>query len=250
MQQSVLALALCAKNPVTFRPELSGRKESETMDIPNDRETIDLIHRACERDAEAWNLLVLRHTTWLQALARQLLDGRLRARFDPEDIVQETFTDAFLKLEEFFKQPTSFRAWLRQRLKDRVHRIHRDHLDTERRSVRREAGLGRRLDGEISGDLVAYLQDSMTSPSGRAMRVEDGQVLEEAFHELSETDREILALYFIERRAHSEIEAILHLRPNTVTKRLSRATQHFAELLRRSHREWCDAFETTAQRRV
>jgi RNA polymerase sigma-70 factor (ECF subfamily) len=218
------------------------------MDILDGRETAELIRRARERDEEAWNLLVLGHSERLRGLARHLLDHRLRARFDPEDIVQDTFTEAFLTLEAFFEGPMPFAAWLRQRLKDRVRRIHRDHLVTNRRSVRREAVLWRRRDREVGEGLVALLPDSATSPSGRAMRVEDGEVLKAAFPDLNDTDREILTLFFIERRSHHEIETILRLRPNTVTQRLCRATSHLTAVLRRAHPEWCHAFETTAQR--
>jgi DNA-directed RNA polymerase specialized sigma24 family protein len=143
------------------------------MRNPHDVETTALLRRALDRDEEAWSLLVLHHGGRLRALARHLLDHRLQVRFDPEDVVQETFTDAFLMLDEFFEQPLPFPAWLGQRLKDRVHRLHRDHLTTERRSVRREARLARGCDRGLGANPIAFMPDSGTSPSGRAMRVED-----------------------------------------------------------------------------
>jgi RNA polymerase sigma factor (sigma-70 family) len=173
----------------------------------------------------------------------------LQARFDPEDIVQETFADAFQMLQTFFEQPLPFHAWLDQRLRDRIRRLHRDHLGTRCRSVRREAHVFRRAESSFF-NVVANLPDTGTSPSGRAIRAEDGDILRTAFPVLSDCDCEILEMFFIEGRDHREIEAILDLKPNTVTQRLCRATAHLTTHLRRAHPEWCHAFETAAQRGI
>src|SRR4051794_14984340 len=64
------------------------RRESVTMGTLDVSETRDLVRRAIGRDDQAWNLLLIQHGEWLRGQARQLLDPRLKARFDPEDIVQ------------------------------------------------------------------------------------------------------------------------------------------------------------------
>jgi RNA polymerase sigma-70 factor (subfamily 1) len=219
------------------------------MSTPDDWESLDLIRRACGHDEEAWNLLVLRHTGWLRRLARRLLDPRLRARFDPEDIVQETFANAFANLDRILVKRIPFAAWLGRRVRDQVNRNHRDHLRTKCRSVGRESVSPRCYDAEVGAGLVALMADPGTSPSGRSMRLENGQVLQAAFPDLSEADREILTLFFIERRPPLEIQSVLHVTANTAAQRLHRATKHLRSLLQRSHREWCDALETSSERR-
>jgi RNA polymerase sigma-70 factor (subfamily 1) len=219
------------------------------MDVVDCQETVALLRRALHRDDEAWSLLVIQHGERLRGLARFLLDRRLKARFDPEDMVQETFADAFQLLQTFFEQPLPFHAWLDQRLRDRIHRLHRDHRGAECRSVRREAHAFCGSESSAPA-LVACLPDPGTSPSGRAMRAENGDVLRQAFPALSPLDCEILGMFFIEGRGHHEIETILDLKPNTVNQRLCRATAHLTTLLRRAHPEWCHAFEIAAQRGI
>ena len=67
------------------------------------------------------------------------MDRRLAARIDPSDVVQETLAAADQRLDEYVRdRPLPFYLWLRRLAWDRLADLHRYHLRTRKRSVRRE----------------------------------------------------------------------------------------------------------------
>jgi RNA polymerase sigma-70 factor (subfamily 1) len=221
------------------------------MASPNDPGRLDLLLRARARDGEAWDEIVREHSARLKRLAELRLDSRLAGRFDPEDLVQEALTDAFRSLETYFRDQefVSFSYWLRQHLLDRVRRVHRDHLNTAKRSVTRERACRLQPD-ESRTDPIAGITDPGTSPSHGLTRSETCRMVHEALGRLSEIDREVLILFFFEDYSHREIGFILALEPDVVKARQHRASCHLASLLRRTHADWChDAYPRTRTER-
>jgi len=68
----------------------------------------DLVHKAIAGESFAWNQLYEKHYPWLYSLALK----RCRSIGVAQDVVQETFVSAFLKLHQL-KDPMAFPAWLK-----------------------------------------------------------------------------------------------------------------------------------------
>lgn len=70
------------------------------------------------------------------------LDPRLAGRFDPSDVLQDTYLDAHDKLPEYLRDPrVPFFLWLRFLTGHHVGRLHSDHLGRQIRDAGREVSL-------------------------------------------------------------------------------------------------------------
>ncbi len=214
------------------------------MALLDDPETLALVKRASGGDHDAWSALVRQVESRLYRVAQLRLDRRLAARLGPEDLVQDVLVDVLRSLESFLdeRNPLSFSAWIRQRLVDLIHRVHRDHLLTQKRNAGRERAVWPGPSEPQPYWLTAFI-DSASSPSHCLTRDEAQRVVAEGIRNLSEIDREILGLFFFEGYSHADIGLILDLKPDAVTARQHRAVKHLGSLLRRNHADWChDAF--------
>lgn len=132
---------------------------------------------------------------YLRLLARVHLDDRLRAKVDPSDIVQQTFTKAVAGIEQLRSQESAIvAAWLRQILANTLADAQRD-LHREKRDIHREQSLQAAMD-ESSAGLAHCLAAEQTSPSGQAVRAEELLQLAKALDDLPEPQRTIVALKY------------------------------------------------------
>ena len=130
---------------------------------------------------------------YLEVLARVHLDPRLRGKFDPADLVQQTLLRACVALPEVRgRSPEALAAWLRKilarTLADTVKHYHRD-----RRDVNLERSLEADLERSSSG-LAGWLAADQTSPSLAAQRSEELLRLADALADLPEPMREVVIL--------------------------------------------------------
>src|SRR5262249_62071958 len=87
-----------------------------------------LLSQARAGDPAARDELFARHRAYLQRLVELRLDGRLRARLDPSDVVQEAQLEANRRLDGYLGQPAlPFRLWLRRITYDRLVTLPRHH---------------------------------------------------------------------------------------------------------------------------
>jgi RNA polymerase sigma-70 factor (ECF subfamily) len=101
------------------------------------------------------------------------MDPRLRSRFDPSDVVQDTLTEASQRLAGYLHNPpSSFYPWLRRLAADRLARLSRDHIHRQKRSVTREVSWPVPLPDESIVELAERFADEGTTPSGRLAREE------------------------------------------------------------------------------
>jgi RNA polymerase sigma-70 factor (ECF subfamily) len=196
-----------------------------------------LIARARAGDCAALGSLLDRHRGTLQRLARQGLDPALGRRLDASDLVQQTFLEAFQSFARFRGAgEAELAAWLLRILECNLASVTRDHLFRHKRAARREASLDEsRADGLRWRDRLAAEQ---TSPSLRAVRLEQAALFLAALEQLPADQRAAVRLRHIEGLPLVEIAA-----------RLGRSCEAAAGLLKRGlqalRQRLCDPKEAT-----
>ncbi|MBL8877711.1 MAG: sigma-70 family RNA polymerase sigma factor [Phycisphaerales bacterium] len=158
---------------------------------------------------------------------------RFRAEFDVDDILQVTFTEAFLRIREF--EPAhdgAFHAWLRHiaenNLRDAI-----KHLERDKRPP-----AGRRLTEPVGEDsyapLVERLAITTTTASRALVRSELISCVDEALSRLPEDYETALRLYEIEGFSGEEVAERMNRSHGAVRMLLSRARECLADLLRKT----------------
>jgi RNA polymerase sigma-70 factor (ECF subfamily) len=199
---------------------------------PAEPDTEQLLTGVARGDADAREQLLARHRARLRALVALRLDRRLGARVDPSDVVQEALADAARKLAAYVRQrPLPFYPWLRQLALERLLQIHRRHLYTAKRSVRREEPAYWPLPDDSARELADRLAGRGSSPSARLQRDELRGRVQTALARLGERDREVLVLRYLEHLSTREIAAVLGLAEAGVKTRQLRALQRLRDLL-------------------
>jgi RNA polymerase sigma-70 factor (ECF subfamily) len=197
-----------------------------------DVDTDELLNRAGGGDRLAREELWTRHRERLRQMVAVRLDRRLAARVDPSDVVQEAILEADQMLSEYLRErPLPFYPWLRRLAWKRLMKVYEKHLDAQNRSVKREAYRIPLLADESALSLGARFLASGTSPSNRAARREISQRVQAALAQMSDSDREVLLLRFVEQLSAGETAAVLDISEAAVRTRQSRALARLTRLL-------------------
>jgi RNA polymerase sigma-70 factor, ECF subfamily len=174
---------------------------------PSDRE---LLQCARQGDPAAFRTLVRRHDRYLYRVARSVLADDHEA----EDVVQQTYLQAFTKLQAF-RGAASLRTWLtRITLNEAIRRRH-----TRRSTV------------SLSAVEAARERDQSPDPERTAARSQIRQILEAAIDNLPAAFRTVLVLRDVEEASVEETARVLGIKPETVRTRLHRARSMLRERL-------------------
>lgn len=132
---------------------------------------------------------------------------------EAEDVLQESFVDAFSKLKDF-RQETTFGLWLKQIVVNRsINMLRKRRLELVY------------MDGE---QLENIADDEGYDDSNMQYQVE---VVKKAIQELPEGYRLVLTLYLLEGYDHEEIGQILKINENTSRTQFLRAKRKLSEIL-------------------
>ena len=206
------------------------------MAMGEDSRTDLLLSRIGQGDAAAGPTLFAAHRRRLRQMIAVRLDPRLSARLDPSDVLQDVFAEASQRLADYARQrPIPFYPWLRQIAWQRLVKLHERHVYAEKRSVGRE--VWRALNDASAEHLADRLIDSATSPSGRLARKEALDRLARELARLSERDREVLILRYLEQLNVAEVAAVLGITESAVKLRHLRALDRLRRLLADDSRE-------------
>ena len=138
-------------------------------------------------------------------------------RSDAEDVVQEAFVKAFMKLDTF-QRSSGFYTWL--------YRIAFNMAISRKR--RRRVHLSVEQSREVSGNEPLSTMESATE---KLERHEDAERLHEALTQLSDEHRAIIDLREMQGCDYETIGDTLNLPVGTVRSRLHRARAHLREIL-------------------
>jgi RNA polymerase sigma-70 factor (ECF subfamily) len=200
--------------------------------LPDDPETEAQLHAAARGSERALEWLLERHRGRLRQMIAVRLDDRLCARLDPSDVVQETLLDASRKLEEYLRErPLPFYPWLHRLASERLAQAHRHHLGALRREAGREQPGGIPWTEGSGLRLAERLATNDGGPTELLIREEEHLAIVRALGELSEHDREILVMRYLDQLGFSEIAAILNITESAARVRHFRALQRIGPLL-------------------
>jgi len=204
--------------------------------MPNSAGDTDLLlERAGRGDRAAVNQLLLRHRSRLRTMVKLRLHPRLAARFDPSDIVQETLLEAHRQLAGYLRdRPLPFYPWLRQIAWQQLVHQQQKHRFAQKRSVHREEVVDPLLSDESLAVLAKRLCAAESGPVRHVLRAERLSRVREALLKLSEIDREVLILRYMEQLPFADIGAVLHLGESAVLMRHLRALKRLRPLLENS----------------
>ena len=169
------------------------------------RDDAQLIDEALRGDAESFGELVRKYQDRLFNTVLHVAGRREEA----EDVVQEAFVQAFLKLDSFHRE-SAFYTWL--------YRIAFNIAISRRRRRKGETSIDQQR--ETAG--VEPLDDA-EAPEERILREERAEQLSGALKRLSDEHRAILVLREMEGCCYETIAEILDLPVGTVRSRLHRA---------------------------
>lgn len=199
---------------------------------PSSAETRRLVVQAVDGNRSAIEKLLALFRPQLRRMVAVRMDSRLKARFDPSDVVQTVLTEAAQKMVAFRNPPEQFFPWLRQLAWDELARLRRDHIRTKKRSVSREE-----IDwqGQAADDSMLELADRLAvqqmGPGSRLIHKEIRTRVQKALAELPPQDREILVLRFLEQLDINETAAALTITVSAVKSRQFRAVERLGKLL-------------------
>jgi RNA polymerase sigma-70 factor (ECF subfamily) len=216
-------------------------------------DTDTLLRKAGQGDQAAREQLLVRHQGRLRRMIAYRLDPRLTARVDPSDVVQEALADASRKLSDYLKRrPLPYYPWLRQLALERLLKLHRRHIQAQKRSVTREEVGTPPLPDESALELAERLLPGESrapgegslgrgldtgQPMARILREELRNRVQSALAKLGARDREVLVLRHLEQLSSREMAAVLETTEGALRVRHLRALRRFRNLLREPREE-------------
>jgi RNA polymerase sigma-70 factor (ECF subfamily) len=175
------------------------------MDLnPDGSITRGLVGKAQKGDPDAFAALIGKYERRLEALIHVRLGPSLRQRVEMEDVLQETYLNAFRSIEQYeWRDEGSFFKWLGGIAENVLRRLARGHL----RMLGREVSLERcaqSAEGD-SGKLAELLRARDTSPTDALRRKERFERLEKALGKLTPDHREVIILAVLRGLSMREI---------------------------------------------
>jgi RNA polymerase sigma factor (sigma-70 family) len=169
----------------------------------------DLVQKCIEGEKQAYRLLYDRYAKAMYNTALRIVNSVT----DAEDILQESFTDAFQQLR-LFENRSTFGAWLKQIvIYKSIGWLRKKRLDF--------------VDMEFAPDLAA---DEAVDEDNTWYTVD---LIRQTMQDLPDGYRSVLTLYLFEGYDQEEIAGILGVAPSTVRTQYIRAKQKLLQLLKK-----------------
>lgn len=163
-----------------------------------------LLLQARQGDPAALDRLFGMCRNYLGLMARTQVEGRIRARVDPSDLVQQTMLEAYRSFPRFHGATEGeWLAWLKQILNHNAADFVRYH-QTGKRQARKEVQLGNPADSSAA-DGLANLADSIETPSQELMRKERELEIADAIAQLAPDYQEVIILRNLQRLPFDEV---------------------------------------------
>ena len=170
----------------------------------------------------------------LLAYIQHSIGPALRSKLEPEDILQEVIVSAMESPAAFDVPGRDPFKLLCQMAEQRIIDAHRHHVSAKKRSANREVSLDAPVGNGNGGGFVNMLIASMTSPSKAFSRGQKELRLQDAIGDLSEEQRELLRLRYVEGLPTKDVADRLGKSDGAVRVLLTRTLSKLQETLAES----------------
>jgi RNA polymerase sigma-70 factor (ECF subfamily) len=205
--------------------------------VSSDHVTVDesseLVNQVIHGDKRALAELFDSQRPRLRRIVNFRLDRRIYGRVGADDVLQEAYLNAAGQLKSLLRdQPPTVFIWLRQIVNHTLADVHRRHLGVKKRTAKRDVSIHARGPLTSSSEWLSFhLLGHLTSPSQAALRAELAEQLDAALSQLSEVDREVLALRHFEELTNSETAHVLNMTVQAASMRYVRAISRLRKVL-------------------
>lgn len=196
------------------------------------RDVLELIDAARRGETQQLGQLLQSYFNYLTVLANTQLDGKLRQRLSPSDLVQETMLAAHRDFHAFRgNSPQELVGWLRQILIHVLHGSYARHVKAEKRDIRREISMDQiRVSVDRSAvNLASILPSPGASPSSPILEQERAMELADRLAELEPDYREVIVLRNLQGLAFEEVAQRMDRSSGAVRMLWLRAIDRFRE---------------------
>ena len=199
---------------------------------PRDAELSALRNAGANRD-ETLGELFEQHRRRLLRMIHVRMDARVKERVGASDVLQETYLEISRRIGDYLAHPNMpFFLWLRFLTAQKLAALHRHHVGTQKRDVRRQVPINRAAFPRASSAILAdRLLARGESPSQVAVRAEMRRQVEEALDEMRPGDREVLVMRHFEEMSNVETAEELSIDPSAASKRYLRALNRLRQIL-------------------
>ena len=185
-------------------------------------------------DREALGELFHRLRGYLKARAQERIDGQLRVKVSPSDVVQETLLEAYRAFDTFRGgSRAELVVWLQGILNHRVKTANRTFRGTSKRNINREVPLWLRDDSAFEIGVEARHQ----SPSSNAIEQEERERLAAALSQLSPRHEQVIRLRNELKLSFNEVGTALGCSDDAAQKLWTRAVHRLSLLLNHESRK-------------
>lgn len=138
-------------------------------------------------DASAYERLFALHMDRLLVFVRARLSGPMRAKIEPEDVLQDAYVAALKSFEEFeYSDDGAFLRWMCRIIDNRLRDAH-DYFTAQKRQA------------------VSVPKSAPTGPVTAFGKAEDRRKMEAALAKLSDEHRDVLLLRYFEGMSADEV---------------------------------------------
>lgn len=205
------------------------RRATGTLVMMQHSETEALVAAAQRGDRLALAKLLARCHPDLRARAAARMDPALKVRKDPEDILQEVYLDIARRLGRFeYRGPDSFLNWATAILSQRI-------IDAQRTAHRLVRDVAREVPADGAAQSCWNLLDQVYADSGTPSRVLRRQealgALLTCVSDLSETQRQVIEMRFLDGLPVAQVAARLQKTEAAIVALTRRALKELRRLL-------------------
>ncbi len=194
---------------------------------------VELLGRAREGEVAAVGQLLQAYRNYLIVLATMQLDGRLRRRMNPSDLVQDALLAAHRDFHQFRGCSSGeFTAWLRKILIHCLHHAVEMHIRAKARDVRQEISLDQAHQALDRSGLspINLLADRGPSPSAPVQQRETAVAFANRLGQLRPPYRDVIVLRGIQGLPFEEVAKRMDRKPGAVRMLWLRAIEKLQEV--------------------